>query len=119
MTHRRGALGRPHRQPERDPIDALTATLDDLAALARARLSEELGVRLPDSVAEIGFPAGGRPTERIHPSARAGSGTSGAAGTPDLKAIVRRLLLAATPAEPAGRSLAGLPKITGTRGLDR
>jgi hypothetical protein len=83
----------PASKPERDPIDALTATLDDLAALARTRLSEELGVRLPDIVAEIRFPAGGRPTVRIRPSARAGPETSGAPGTPDLEAIVRRLLL--------------------------
>ena len=90
---------------ERDPIDALTATLDDLAARARKRLTEELGVRLPDIIAEIRFPAGGRPSVRIRPSARAGTGAPGGggglggaggpggAGTPDLEAVLRRLLL--------------------------
>jgi hypothetical protein len=84
---------------ERDPIDALTATLDDLAGRARKRLAEELGVRLPDIIAEIRFPAGGRPSVRIRPSARAGASADtgasapGGPSTPDLEAILRRLLL--------------------------
>lgn len=89
-----GAVVRtPPTKPEPDPVDALTTTLDDLAARARTRLSEELGVRLPDIIAEIRFPAGGRPSVRIRPSARTGPGSSGASPTPDLEAIVRRLLL--------------------------
>jgi len=84
---------------DRDPIDALTATLVELAARARTRLADELGVRLPDIVAEIRFPAGGRPSVRIRPSARASTGQpnnagpAGGASIPDLEALLRRLLL--------------------------
>jgi len=85
----------PTPMADRDPIDALTMSLDDLAARARTRLAEELGVRLPDIVAEIRFPAGGRPSVRIRPSARASSASASStgAGTPDLEAMLRRLLL--------------------------
>ncbi len=83
----------PMADGERDPVEALTAALDDLAARARTRLSEELGVRLPDIIAEIRFPAGGRPSVRIRPSARGGSRAAAAAGSTDIEGIVRRLLL--------------------------
>lgn len=77
--------------PDAAPRDVVASGLSDLASRARARLAEELGTRVPDLVAEVRFPAGGRPSVSVRPSAPRGAAEPGP--TRDLEAALRRLIL--------------------------
>lgn len=77
--------------PDAAPGDVVASGLSDLAGRARARLAEELGIRVPDLVAEVRFPAGGRPSVSVRPSAARGAADPGP--TRDLEAALRRLIL--------------------------
>lgn len=77
--------------PDAAPRDVVASGLSDLASRARARLAEELGIRVPDLVAEVRFPAGGRPSVSVRPSAARGAADPGP--TRDLEAALRRLIL--------------------------